>query len=227
MKEGAPCMEEKKLSRREQKKIASRQAILQAAKKEFIRKGYKDASIAAIMEGAGLGVGTFYNYFSSKEEILMKLLASLLQDVAQMLEKMKREGRPAAERLTVGCRETVRLLDENSYVLALFLSVSGGHGAAMGGAHGAMKGASHPHDMPKGAPEAAMASRAPRIKDLFLAIIEEGQATGEFRADFPAPLMAEMLHSTFRSAAFSYAGVPFRENFDCKLRMLLEGVQKR
>ena len=74
-------MEEKKLGRRERKKIASRQAILTAAKQEFVRQGYKDASIADIMERADLGVGTFYNYFSSKEEILMSLLVGLMGEV--------------------------------------------------------------------------------------------------------------------------------------------------
>ena len=63
-------MEEKKLGRRERKKIASRKAILAAAKQEFVRQGYKETSIADIMERADLAVGTFYKYFSSKEEIL-------------------------------------------------------------------------------------------------------------------------------------------------------------
>ena len=82
-------MEEKKLGRRERKKIASRQAILTAAKQEFVRQGYKDASIADIMERADLGVGTFYNYFSSKEEILMSLLVGLMGEVT---EEQRGEG---------------------------------------------------------------------------------------------------------------------------------------
>ena len=91
-------MEGKKLTR-EQKKVVYRKAILEAAKQEFIRKGYKDASIAAIMEAAGLGVGTFYNYFSSKEEILMQLLANLLREVTDKLAQMKDAGEAACKRL--------------------------------------------------------------------------------------------------------------------------------
>ena len=67
-------MAERKLTR-EEKKVLYRRLILDAAKNEFIRKGYKEASIAAIMDEAKLGVGTFYNYFASKEEILLCLLA--------------------------------------------------------------------------------------------------------------------------------------------------------
>lgn len=203
-------MEEKKLGRRERKKIASRKAILAAAKQEFVRQGYKETSIADIMERADLGVGTFYNYFSSKEEILMSLLMGIMGEVTAHLAAMKEAGRSALDRLTVGCQDTARLLDENRFVLALFLSV----GERGGAPHGkTVKGAQ-------------AAGRAPGFKDLFLAIIEEGQAAGELRGDVPAPLIAETLHGLFQSAAFSHLGLPFRENFEGKLKLLLDGVRQ-
>ncbi len=217
-------MEGKKLTR-EQKKVVYRKAILEAAKQEFIRKGYKDASIAAIMEAAGLGVGTFYNYFSSKEEILMQLLANLLREVTDKLAQMKEAGEPACRRLTEGCHLMAQLLDENQYVLALFLSV-GGHGGKGGHPMAAGKMTGKP---PMAKPEgtAGAPSRAPQVKDLFLRIIEEGQTEGSIRSDVSAPIIAEMLHSTFQSAAFSRADVPFRENFEQKFRLLLEGMKAR
>ncbi len=221
-------MEGKKLTR-EQKKVVYRKAILEAAKQEFIRKGYKDASIAAIMEAAGLGVGTFYNYFSSKEEILMQLLANLLREVTGKLAQMKDAGEAASQRLTEGCHLMAQLLDENQYVLALFLSV-GGHGGKGGHpmAAGKMAGKTAgkpPMAKPEGA--AGAPSRAPQVKDLFLRIIEEGQAEGSIRSDVSAPIIAEMLHSTFQSAAFSRADVPFRENFEQKFRLLLGGMESK
>lgn len=217
-------MEGKKLTR-EQKKVVYRKAILEAAKQEFIRKGYKEASVAAIMEAAQLGVGTFYNYFSSKEEILMHLLANLLQEVADELAQKKSAGESAGKRLTEGCHLMARLLDENQYVLALFLSV-GGHGGK--GGHPMMAGKAA-GKMPAAKPEGTggAPSRAPQVKDLFLKIIEEGQTEGSIRSDVSAPIIAEMLHSTFQSAAFSRAGVPFRENFEQKFRLLLEGMKAR
>lgn len=217
-------MEGKKLTR-EQKKVVYRKAILEAAKQEFIRKGYKDASIAAIMEAAGLGVGTFYNYFSSKEEILMQLLANLLREVTDKLAQMKEAGEPACRRLTEGCHLMAQLLDENQYVLALFLSV-GGHGGKGGHPMAAGKMTGKP---PMAKPEgtAGAPSRAPQVKDLFLRIIEEGQTEGSIRSDVSAPIIAEMLHSTFQSAAFSRADVPFRENFEQKFRLLLGGMESK
>ena len=217
-------MEGKKLTR-EQKKVVYRKAILEAAKQEFIRKGYKDASIAAIMEAAGLGVGTFYNYFSSKEEILMQLLANLLREVTDKLAQMKEAGEPACRRLTEGCHLMAQRLDENQYVLALFLSV-GGHGGKGGHPMAAGKMTGKP---PMAKPEgtAGAPSRAPQVKDLFLRIIEEGQTEGSIRSDVSAPIIAEMLHSTFQSAAFSRADVPFRENFEQKFRLLLGGMESK
>ena len=208
-------MEEKKLGRRERKKIASRQAILAAAKQEFVRQGYKDASIADIMERADLGVGTFYNYFSSKEEILMNLLVGLMGEVTSFLDEMKAAGKPALARLTEGCQETARLLDENRFVLALFFA--GSHAAPV---HGKAQG-SGKHGQESRLPY----SHGPGFRELFLAIIEEGQASGELRADVPAPLIAEMLHAAFQSAAFSHLGLSFRENFEGKLQLLLDGIR--
>ena len=221
-------MAERKLTR-EEKKVLYRRLILDAAKNEFIRKGYKEASIAAIMDEAKLGVGTFYNYFASKEEILLCLLAKLMREVAHRLAQMKKAGAPAGERLKEGCHLMARLLDENQYVLALFLSV-GGHGGKGGHpmAAGKMAGKTAgkpPMAKPEGA--AGAPSRAPQVKDLFLRIIEEGQAEGSIRSDVSAPIIAEMLHSTFQSAAFSRADVPFRENFEQKFRLLLGGMESK
>ena len=67
---------EEKMGRRGRRKLLSRKAILDAAVREFSRKGFKETSVADIMNAADLGIGTFYNYFESKEEILMCLLPS-------------------------------------------------------------------------------------------------------------------------------------------------------
>ena len=68
---------EEKMGRRERKKMQSRRAILEAAISEFSKKGYKETSVADIMSAADFGIGTFYNYFSSKEELLFSLLSRL------------------------------------------------------------------------------------------------------------------------------------------------------
>ena len=104
--------------------MLSRQAILDAAVVVFSKKGFREASIADIMNGADLGTGTFYNYFQSKEELLVHLLGRFVAEVNTAIEELRGEGRPACELLSVACMMTAKFLDENRYVLPLFLAAA-------------------------------------------------------------------------------------------------------
>ena len=75
--------------------------------------------MADIMNAADLGIGTFYNYFESKEEILMCLLGRLVHEVDEALKDMRAAKRPSYELLDAGCRITARFLDENRFLLPL------------------------------------------------------------------------------------------------------------
>lgn len=57
------------LSKRELNKKERRQRILEIADELFSSKGYEKTSISNIAKKAGLGVGTVYNYFESKDDI--------------------------------------------------------------------------------------------------------------------------------------------------------------
>ena len=56
--------------KREQNRIRNRGAILHAARECFRERGYENSTIRDIVRRTGLAAGTFYNYFSSKQEIL-------------------------------------------------------------------------------------------------------------------------------------------------------------
>lgn len=49
-------------------------AILQAARKEFIYKGYKEASMRTIAKEADIVVSNIYNYFTNKDEIFLTIV---------------------------------------------------------------------------------------------------------------------------------------------------------
>lgn len=53
-----------------------REAILDAALRVFARKGTEGATIAEIASEAGLGAGTIYRYFDSKEQLLHAVFAA-------------------------------------------------------------------------------------------------------------------------------------------------------
>lgn len=50
-----------------------RQLIYDTAKAIFSEKGFKDTSISAIAKSAEIAVGTFYLYYSSKEQLFMDM----------------------------------------------------------------------------------------------------------------------------------------------------------
>ena len=55
------------------RKNVKRKRLLQAAAKVISTKGYNDSSIKDITEEAKVSVGSFYSYFSNKEEVLLAL----------------------------------------------------------------------------------------------------------------------------------------------------------
>src|SRR5476649_1777375 len=59
--------------KREQTKLANRLAILDAAREVFGELGYETATVRDIIRRTGLSVGAFYNYYSSKEEVVAAL----------------------------------------------------------------------------------------------------------------------------------------------------------
>ncbi|MDA9529018.1 hypothetical protein ACM42_11425 [Bradyrhizobium sp. CCBAU 25338] len=80
----APNERIRKLTRAE-KSERTRQAIYDAAAEIVGQYGYTEASISRIMERAGLGHGTFYAYFNSRDELFDQLLPIKGGEVLQFL----------------------------------------------------------------------------------------------------------------------------------------------
>ncbi len=59
------------MSLREKKKIETKNKIFEVAGKLFKEKGFESTSIDEITEEAGIGKGTFFNYFPTKEALLL------------------------------------------------------------------------------------------------------------------------------------------------------------
>ena len=51
-----------------------KQALKQAAYDVFSRKGYKATAISEVAKQAGMAVGSFYNYYASKEVIFLAIV---------------------------------------------------------------------------------------------------------------------------------------------------------
>lgn len=62
-----------------------RQAILDAALTVFANSGYHSASVSMIAKEAGVSKGLMYNYFESKEAVLLTLVNDLFDTVVDLL----------------------------------------------------------------------------------------------------------------------------------------------
>ena len=80
------------LPKRQRIKQQNRQFILDGARKVFAEQGYGAATVRDIIRSTPLAAGTFYNYFTSKEEVREALNA----EMADALRPRLSEGRAQA-----------------------------------------------------------------------------------------------------------------------------------
>ena len=194
--------------RRERKKLQSKHTIMTAAVKKFMAKGVRETSIADIMNEAELGIGTFYNYFESKEALLLCLLDGIVDETRRLAAQRMDENVPAAKVLEEIVMLTTEKLDENRFVLPLFLSAS---------EHSALPRPKH-----------NLGPRlAPAFRSVYSDVVQYGQSRREFRRDIPAPVVTEMFHSIFQAASFSSLNFTFMENVHMKIELLLSGLEPK
>lgn len=74
------------LSRRERKKLNQRYAIIKAAQTLIEQNGYDQTSISEIAEAADISYGTFFNYFSTKDEMLLVIEQTEYEDLYEILQ---------------------------------------------------------------------------------------------------------------------------------------------
>ncbi len=66
-----------------------RQAIIAAAKEEFLERGYEDASMRSIAQKAGITVGNIYRYFDNKDDLNRQILAQTSDDIKDLLRSFR------------------------------------------------------------------------------------------------------------------------------------------
>jgi AcrR family transcriptional regulator len=88
--------------------------ILDAALAVFSRKGYGEATIPDIAREGGIAVGTIYNYYPSKREILLSVLASrvLSEPFLRLMEQPPEADDTAFFRSLI--EERLTLLSQNA-----------------------------------------------------------------------------------------------------------------
>ena len=68
-----------------------RREILVAARELFVKKGYDQSSVNDILKVVDIAKGTFYYYFTSKEEVLEAIILDIVEEGARRAEKILRD----------------------------------------------------------------------------------------------------------------------------------------
>ena len=86
------------------KREKTRGKLLEAAKRVMAGKGVEATTIAEIAAAADVAPGTFYNYFTTREEILEAVADSLVDEFRAVMTAILRTVEDPAERIAIAIR---------------------------------------------------------------------------------------------------------------------------
>jgi AcrR family transcriptional regulator len=95
--------------RQARRKAHTRASLLGAARRLFSAKGVDATTIAEIAEEADVGVGSFYNHFQTKDDLLAVLLEEALGEQRDQLRARQARVDDPAEVISVAHRHMVRM----------------------------------------------------------------------------------------------------------------------
>ncbi|MEU2632553.1 TetR/AcrR family transcriptional regulator [Kitasatospora sp. NPDC007106] len=96
-------------NRLDRRKALTRAALIAAAQGFLAEQGRTDVSIQEITEAADVGFGSFYNHFTSKDELFDAAVALTLEQHGELLESVAGDLRDPAEIFAASVRLTGRL----------------------------------------------------------------------------------------------------------------------
>jgi len=111
----------KLFGRSDKKFIDKRAIILDAALKTFVKRGYPDTKVAEIASEAGIAEGTIYNYFQSREELLLALFDEKWGMIIDEIRKKIRRIDDPNKKLKAIFATVVTMFRKNRQLAELFM----------------------------------------------------------------------------------------------------------
>ena len=109
------------LRRQDTKKRDRRAIILDAALRTFVQRGYPETKVAEIASEAGVAEGTLYNYFPSKEDLLLALFdekwGRIIDDVRKKIIHVDNPN----DQLKAIFSSVVKMFKKNRHLAELFM----------------------------------------------------------------------------------------------------------
>jgi AcrR family transcriptional regulator len=207
-KSPTPSARGQNLDRRQRRSAETRERLFRAALKLFADKGFAETTVEDITNVADVGKGTFFNYFPSKEHILIAFtdmqLSKLQATVDQMRERpepMRSFFRSMTLRMT---EEPAKAPDVVRVILQANLSSS--------------------------SVRSVMRERNARAEGLLTQLVQIGQERGEFRRDLPALELAQVFRQTVSGTLLMwsvYGDASLAERIEQAMEILWMGMAPR
>lgn len=160
--------------RRQRRSAEIRGRLFRAALALFAKKGFAETTVEDITEAADVGKGTFFNYFPSKDHILIAFGEMQLGKLEAAIAEVRRSNEPIPQFLrSLGTRMTQEPMRNPEIMRALlqaYLSTTPVREAML--------------DLQK------------RVQALHTQLIRLGQEQGEIRSDLPAEEIAYAFRQT-------------------------------
>lgn len=86
-----------------------RERVLSAAVGVFAERGYRSTTVDDLVDGAQIGVGSFYSQFGGKEECFLQLYDRIVAEARERIGAAAGEGAPWASRVEAGLRELLSM----------------------------------------------------------------------------------------------------------------------
>jgi AcrR family transcriptional regulator len=188
-------------SRTERKKAKARAEIIAAALALFAEQGYEATTVAQIMDRADYGLGTFYNYFPGKQELVREAVTDRLTAARGGLMQVLARDVPAVDKLRAVVLAAGSVMADDRGLFGLYFETFRARQLAVVEAH------------------------APTFYALFDGLVSEAQAAGDIRRDIPARLVGEYLQAVLQSSVTSTMELPLLENLGLKVEVLFAGLR--
>lgn len=189
------------LSKRERKKLETRQSLMRAALRLFGERGYEATTVQDITEAAGVAKGTFFNYFDTKEAVLPAIAAHRLERLEGALTPERGAPSSPVARIKLALRLVAQdPLCERHLAHQLFTAMM--HRREVGPDHA--------------------------LRDLLARQVRQAQEQGEMRGELDPLYLACVIRALFfqrvRSWYHGHQPSSLPEMIDASVDLLLEGA---
>lgn len=189
-----------------QKDPAKADAIVRAAIHVFARDGLEKGKIADIAQEAGIGKGTVYEYFRSKDDIFHAIVESLMGDMVDASQKLYSMDLSPYDKLRTFMRMNTELIFEMDDAMLIITEIWA-QGAR------AIKRGEHP---PNG-----LSDSYTRLKEMVVNVLKAGVMAHEFR-EMNYDGVATLSLAFIDGFVWQFMLSPDKEAYD---RALMEGIQ--